>query len=148
MAAEIHALVLVYDFAFIIGHLAEEILGSSIQLDAFFDRRTVIDVIVENGMTTERRLQIDNCALKQSYMDGVITRLGWIQGNRNPADALTKITKLKNGPLWSMMTNNELTLQPIGWVPPNNASKNKISGVWTQAASNETRFPRIKHAKR
>lgn len=66
MGAEIQALVLGFDFAFLEQYLIEEILGKSIRMEAMMDRKTVFNVVAKDGKTEERRLQIDILALRQN----------------------------------------------------------------------------------
>lgn len=58
MAAEIHALVLSFDYAYIIKHMIGELLNMYIPLQAYMYSRTVFDVIAKDGKPSERRLQI------------------------------------------------------------------------------------------
>lgn len=115
LAAEIHALVLAYDHAYVIRHTLIEILGRNVKLEAYVDSRSVFDVIAKDGNTTEKRLQIDIYALRQSYADGELDQIGWIPGTSNPADALTKINSCTTSPLQHLMTSNKLHIDPIGW---------------------------------
>lgn len=116
MASEIHALVIGFDNAFALNHLAQEVLNRKIILDAYVDSRTLFDVIARDGRTSEKRLQIDIHALRQSYSQGELQQLGWIPSELNPADALSKtIVKPTETPLWKLMRTNNLELDPIGW---------------------------------
>lgn len=91
MSSELHALILGFDYAFIIRNLLEEILGRKVRLDAYVDIKTVFDVISKDGNTTERRLKIDTFALRESYERGDKSKVGWIPGDASPADALTNV---------------------------------------------------------
>lgn len=53
MAAEVHALVLGFNIAFLPRDLAEELLGRPVQLEAILDSKTGFDVIARDGMTAE-----------------------------------------------------------------------------------------------
>lgn len=66
MAAEFQALVLGCENTFFFKYLSEELIGSEIQLEAIIDRRTVFIGIALDGKKTERRLQIDVLAFRQS----------------------------------------------------------------------------------
>lgn len=88
MASEIHALVLGFDHAYVIRDMVAEILQRYIQLKAFVDSKTVFDVLAKQGKTCEKLLQIDIHALRESYDRGELTRVCWIPGATNPADAL------------------------------------------------------------
>ena len=116
MAAEIQALVLGFDYAYVVKDLIEEILGRTIMLDAMVDSKTVFDVIAKDAKTTERRLQIDVIALRQSYDMGELNRLAWIPGIMNASDPLTKDYVLKrNTPLYIIMASNKFAVTPQGW---------------------------------
>lgn len=115
MAAEIQALVLGFDYAFVVKDLIEEILGHHISLDALIDSRTVFNVIAKDAQTAERRLQIDVLALRQSYDAGELERIGWIPGDKNPADSLTKPVLNIRSPLFSIMVTNRFLTKPQGW---------------------------------
>lgn len=62
-------------------------LGRKLSVEAMIDRKTVIDVVAKDDHTTERRLQIDVFAQRQSYDTGEIARISWIPGAQNPADS-------------------------------------------------------------
>lgn len=84
----VHALVQGFDHAFGIWHFTEEMLGRAIELHVFVDSKTLITIIAKDGPTHERQLQIDIRALHESYVNGELTKLACIPGNRNSADAL------------------------------------------------------------
>lgn len=65
MAAEIHALVTAFDFAFVIADMLGEIMSRQPTIEALVDSRTLFDVIAKAGKTAERRLQIDVLAIKE-----------------------------------------------------------------------------------
>ena len=115
MAAEIQALTLGFDYAFIVKDLVDEILGRQLRIEAMIDSKTVFNVVAKEGKTTERRLQIDITALRQSYDLGELDRIAWIPGASNPADSLTKPVLLTTSPLFDIMKNNKLHLAPQGW---------------------------------
>ena len=115
MAAEVQALVLGFDFSFVVKDLIEELLGREIKLEAMVDSKTVFDVIARDSQTAERRLQIDVLALRQSYNCGELDRLGWIPGEKNGADPLTKYALAKTTALYMMMKYNYFGIEPQGW---------------------------------
>lgn len=116
MAAEVHALILGYDFAFIIKSLVEEMLGRQVPLEIFMDSRTVLDTVAKSNIETERRFQIDLCAMKQFFDNGKMARIGWILWNKNQADELTTTNAKKTmTPLWHLMKKNGTDLDALGW---------------------------------
>lgn len=76
MAAEVQGLVLGFDYAFVIRQLLFEILGRKICLEAFVDSKTLFNVVGKDGATTDRRIQIDIYALRESYAKGELSRTG------------------------------------------------------------------------
>lgn len=76
MAAEIQALTLGFDYAFVVRNLVEEIFGRNISMDFLIDSKTVFNVISKDKQTTELRLQIDVLALRRSYDLGELDRVG------------------------------------------------------------------------
>lgn len=120
MAAEIQALVLGFDFAFVIRDMVEELTRRSVPIEAIIDSKTMFNVIARDGQTTERRLQIDIFALRQSYDNGELRRISWIPGTANPADALTKPVLNTRSPLFKLMQTNRLTKGALGWAMSRN----------------------------
>ena len=128
MAAEVMALVLGYDVAFVVKDLVEEILGREIKLEVMIDSRTVFNVIAKDGQTVEKRLQIDVLALRQSYDVGELEKFSWIPGSANPADALTKPVISFKSPLYIIMSTNAFDIDPKGWAL-SMSHEHKIAGV-------------------
>lgn len=69
MAAEIHSLVIVFDYEFVIRDMVEDMLDKRVPLEAHVDSNTVFDVVAEDGDTTEKRLRINIFPLKESYVN-------------------------------------------------------------------------------
>ena len=90
MEAKIQAVILGFDYAYIIKNQVEEILGRSMSIEAMIDSKTVFNVVAKEGKITEKRLQIDILALRQSYDGGELKHIAWIPGDINPEDPLTK----------------------------------------------------------
>ncbi|KAM4066538.1 polyprotein [Hirsutella rhossiliensis] len=66
------------------------------------------------GTTKEKRLMIDIMALRQSYERREILEVRWINGNDNPADAMTKASP--NKALERFISTNQLTIRVEGSV--------------------------------
>ena len=90
MAAEVHALILGFDYAYLIQNMLHEILGWTMEIEGITDSKTVFNVVAKEAQTTERRLQIDICTVKESYDKGELRRMFWEPGVSNAADPLTK----------------------------------------------------------
>jgi hypothetical protein len=54
------------------------------------DSKSLYDCLVKLGTTQEKRLMVDLMCLRQSYERREITEIKWINGDNNPADAMTK----------------------------------------------------------
>lgn len=91
LAAEIHAFMLGYEQDFLIKNLAEEVLVKQLPIMEYVDSRSVFDIISKDGNKTEKWLQIKLFAIRKSYENGEIERLGWIPWLTNQADALKKL---------------------------------------------------------
>lgn len=90
MAAELLAFVHEFDEAFIVKNTMEKLLNRTVDLCAFVDTRTTSNWVAKQASTSENRFQIDGSAIKQAYTNGEITKIGWVCGDENPADGLTR----------------------------------------------------------
>lgn len=114
MAAEVHALVLAFDFGYIIRDATEQLLDRRIEMEAFVDSRTLFNVVAKNGSTTERRLQIDIMASKKSYPPEELQKIGWIPGSSIFADGLAKKMILQLTATRKLMTKTNLDVNAVG----------------------------------
>ena len=57
---------------------------------------------------------IDIMAIRQSYERRELSEIRWINGNDNPADAMTKSNPVKA--LQNLVDTNELVVRVEGWV--------------------------------
>ena len=78
------------------------------------DSYSLYECLVKLGTTKEKRLMIDIMALRQSYERRELTEVRWINGQDNPADAMTKATP--NKMLQEFLDNNEINVRLEGWV--------------------------------
>lgn len=78
------------------------------------DSFSLYECMVKLGTTKEKRLMIDIMAIRESYERREITEMRWINGEDNPADAMTK--SIPNKALQTLVDTNELTLRVEGWV--------------------------------
>lgn len=130
LAAEMHGLSLGFDYAYTIKTLLEEILKRAVDMEALVGSKTLFNVIAKDAATTERRLQIDALALKESYAAGELSRVGWIPGTTNPADPLTKCVLSTTSPLYKVMSTNNFEANPCGWASAQR--EKKLSECQTQ----------------
>jgi hypothetical protein len=57
---------------------------------------------------------IDIMAIRQSYERRELSEVRWVEGNSNPADAMTKANP--NKALEQLIDNNQLTVKIDGWI--------------------------------
>ena len=124
LASEIYGMVSGFDMAFCITQTVNQIINSlcsicnldlqSIPLILCTDSYSLYESITKLGTTAEKRLMIDIMALRGSYETKEITEIRWINGNDNPADAMTKSNPNKT--LEKMVSTNEVTIRVEGMV--------------------------------
>lgn len=73
---------------------------------------SLYDCITKLGTTKEKRLMIDIMALREAYENRDTEEVRWIDGESNPADAMTKAKP--NGALKRLIDRNKLTLRMQG----------------------------------
>ncbi|EED20822.1 hypothetical protein TSTA_040160 [Talaromyces stipitatus ATCC 10500] len=78
------------------------------------DSKSLYECLVKLGTTREKRLMIDLMCLRQSYERQEITEVRWINGNSNPADAITKSKPCRA--LQELIDTNKLRIDVNGWV--------------------------------
>jgi hypothetical protein len=78
------------------------------------DSKSLYECLVKLGTTREKRLMIDLMCLRQSYERQEITEVRWINGNSNPADAMTKNKPCRA--LQELIDTNKLRIDVDGWV--------------------------------
>lgn len=115
MAAELFALVLGFDNAYIVRDLVDEFIGRRMFIGAIIDSKTVFDIIAKRSQTTLKRLQIDVLSLRENYDSGDLDNLGWLPGHLNAADSLTEYKLSLISPLYIIMATNRFELKLNGW---------------------------------
>jgi len=78
------------------------------------DSYSLYECLVKLGTTKEKRLMIDIMALRQSYERRELQEIRWINGQDNPADAMTKSNC--NKALQKFIDTNCLRIRVEGWV--------------------------------
>jgi hypothetical protein len=114
LAAELYAMAHSFDKGMVIKTTIEKILNKSIPLIVCTDSKSLYDCLVKLGTTNEKRLMIDLLCLRQSYERREIAEVKWIDGNTNPADAMTK-GKPCNA-LKTFLDMNTIDLKVTEWV--------------------------------
>ncbi|KIM99826.1 hypothetical protein OIDMADRAFT_66146, partial [Oidiodendron maius Zn] len=90
LASELYAMAHGLDIAPAIKSTIEATLQIRFPLILCADSKSLYDCLVKLGTTQEKRLMVDLMCLRQSYERREITEVRWIDGNNNPADAMTK----------------------------------------------------------
>ena len=78
------------------------------------DSYSLYKCLVKLGTTKEKRLMIDIIALRQSYERRELFDIRWINGQDNPANAMTKSNP--NKALETFISTNTLKIRVEGWV--------------------------------
>ena len=87
---------------------------NTLLLILYTDLKSLYDYLVKLGTTQEKRLMVDLMCLRQLYERREIAKIKWINGNSNPADAMTKS---KPCPALKLLVDtNKLNLQVAEWV--------------------------------
>lgn len=74
----------------VVQHILFERVGRSIDVEEYFDSKSVFDVLEKWGRTVEIRLQIDIRGLRESYAVGKLAKLGCLQGQLIKVDGMRK----------------------------------------------------------
>ena len=103
-----------FDKGIVIKTTVEKILNRPIPLIVCTDSKSLYDCLVKLRTMNEKRLMIDLLCLRQSYERREIAEVKWIDGNTNPADAMTK-AKPCNA-LKTLLDTNMIDLKVTEWV--------------------------------
>ena len=76
--------------------------------------KSLYDCLVRLGSTHEKRLMIDIMCLRESYERRKITKIKWIDGKSNSADAMIKFNSC--AALKDFIDTNRINLQITDWV--------------------------------
>jgi hypothetical protein len=124
LASEIYGMVNGVDMGIVIAatlrQVAKQLEIPEIPLLICTDSYSLYECLVKLGTTKEKRLMIDVMSLRQSYERREIHEIRWINGEDNPADAMTKASP--NKALERLVTNNKWTIRVEGYVDRNQLS--------------------------
>jgi hypothetical protein len=114
LASELYAMAHGFDIGAAIKATVEPQLKIKLPLILCTDSKSIYECLVKLGTTQEKRLMIDVMCLRQSYERREIAEVKWIDGDSNPADAMTKSkpsTALKR-----LIDTNRIKLETMEWV--------------------------------
>jgi hypothetical protein len=94
LASEIYGMIGGVDMAIAINTtikiITDELRFTAIPTVVYTDSYSLYECLVKLGTTKEKRLMIDIMAIRQSYERRELQEIRWINGQDNPADAMTK----------------------------------------------------------
>ena len=118
LASEIYGMVDGFDIGIVLSStlqlITDQLDCPRIPLVICTDSYSLYECLVKLGTTKEKRLMIDIMSLRQAYERREINEIRWINGDDNPADAMTKTAP--NKALERLIDNNELTIRVEGYV--------------------------------
>ena len=115
LASELYGMAHGFDIGATIKSTIEKILQiDTLPLVLCTDSKSLYDCLVKLGTTQEKRLMVDLMCLRQSYERREITEVKWIDGNSNPADAMTKSKPCQA--LRDLIDTNTIKLEVTEWV--------------------------------
>ena len=114
LASELYGMAHGFDIGAAIKSTMDKILQVNLPLVLCTDSKSLYDCLVRLGTTQEKRLMIDVMCLRQAYERRQITEVKWIDGEANPADAMTKGKPC--AALTRLIDTNQIDLQAVGWV--------------------------------
>jgi hypothetical protein len=114
LASELYALTHGFDIAAVIKSTTEKILRKPVPLMLCTDSKSLYECLVKLGTTREKRLMVDLMCLRQAYERREVAEVRWIDGDSNPADAMTKAKPCQA--LKSLIDTNLVRLDTTEWV--------------------------------
>jgi Reverse transcriptase (RNA-dependent DNA polymerase) len=114
LASELYGTAHGFDIAIAIKTTLDNILDTRTPLILCTDSKSLFDCLVRLGTTQEKRLMIDIMCLRQAYERRQITEVKWIDGDTNPADAMTKAKPCDA--LRRLIDTNKVDIKDMGWV--------------------------------
>jgi len=122
LASELYGMAHGFDTGIAIKTTVEKILGlEKLPLAVYTDSKSLYECLVKLGTTQEKRLMVDILCLRQAYERRQIMEIIWIDGNSNPADAMTKSKPCQA--LRDLINTNKVKLETTGWVERNETEK-------------------------
>ncbi|EED22459.1 hypothetical protein TSTA_097080 [Talaromyces stipitatus ATCC 10500] len=141
LASELYAMVHGFDSAASIKSTTTQLLHLTKPLPLVFctDSKSLYECLVKLGTTQEKRLMIDLMCLRQSYERQEIAEIKWIDGESNPADAMTKSKPCRA--LQALIDTNKLNINVDGWVERSTTPPTKATPIPSLCQSCTARRP-------
>jgi hypothetical protein len=115
LASELYGIANGFDIGAVIKKMVENIVKmDDLPLLLCTDLKSLYECLVKLGTTHEKRLMVDIMCLCQSYERHKITEVIWIDGDSNPANAMTKGRPCQV--LKDLVDSNRIKLRATGWV--------------------------------
>jgi hypothetical protein len=117
IASELYAMAHGFDSACVLKDTLDKLFDKDekgIPLIICIDSFSLYECLVKLSTTREKRLMIDLMSIRQAYERREIAEVRWIQGNKNPADSMTK--HKGNKALDKIIETNKVDIQASGWV--------------------------------
>ena len=121
LAAELFVMAQGFDVASVLKSTIEKMLQISLSMFICTDFKSLYDCLVRLGSTIEKRLMVDIMCFRESYERREITEIKWIDGNSNPADAMTKPNFCRA--LEDLINSNTIKFQTTEWVERGSGEK-------------------------
>ena len=114
LTSELYAMSHVFDIEAVIKATIEKILGTHISFILCIDSKSLYDCLIRLKTINEKKFMIDIMNFRQSYERREITEIRWIDGDKNPANAMTKT---KTTPVLKMLIDfNRIDLKTAEWI--------------------------------
>jgi hypothetical protein len=123
LASKLYRMVYRFDISVAIKSTVDKVLQVNIPLVLCTDSKSLYNCLVRLSTTQEKRLMVDVMCLRQAYERRHINKIKWINGEANPADAITKSKPCEA--LKRLVDTNFIDLQAIGWVERANDSESR-----------------------
>ncbi|EED11471.1 hypothetical protein TSTA_007610 [Talaromyces stipitatus ATCC 10500] len=141
LASELYAMVHGFDSAASIKSTTTQLLHLTKPLPLVIctDSKSLYECLIKLGTTQEKRLMINLMCLRQSYERQEIAEIKWIDGESNPADAMTKSKPYRA--LQALIDTNKLNINVDGWVERSTTPPTKATPISLLCQSCTARRP-------
>lgn len=127
LASELYAMTHGFDSSSVIKSNVEKKLKIPVlPITLCTDSKSLYDCLVKLGSAQEKRLMVDLMCLRQSHERREIMEVKWIDGNTNPADAMTEARPCQA--LQDLIDTNTINLRTTAWVRREETAEGNVSG--------------------